>query len=222
VTISVVIPALDEASCIRQAVESAVGPDVEVIVVDGGSQDETVRLAQDAGAWVLPAERGRARQLRVGGQRSSGDIVLFLHADTRLSAGWQADVARVFEDPACSGGAFAFRFAERGFRERWIEAWVAVRIALFRLPYGDQALFMRRTVLEGMGGVPIVPMMEDLDLVRGIKRTGRLVLLDRPATTSSRRYRSRGGLRTILHHLVALVGWSLDLDRARLARWVGR
>lgn len=221
-TISVVIPTLDEAQRVRQAIESVAGPGVEVIVVDGGSRDETARIARDAGARVLASERGRARQLRMGGDQSTGDVVLFLHADTQLSAGWEADVQRALADPACAGGAFSFRFVERGFRERWIEGWVALRIALFRLPYGDQALFMRREVLEGMGGVPIVAMMEDLDLVAGIKQAGRLTMLERPAITSSRRYVAAGSLRTILVHGVALLGWRLGWDRARLAGWMGR
>ena len=221
-TISVVIPTLDEAECVLQAVESVVGPGVEVIVVDGGSRDETVRLAREAGVRVLPSARGRARQLRVGGESSTGDVVLFLHADTRLSAGWKSEVLAALEDAACAGGAFGFRFAERGWRERWIEGWVAVRVALFGLPYGDQAIFMRRSVLEEMGGVPIVALMEDLDLVRGIKRAGRLAMLSSTATTSSRRYAQRGGLRTIFQHAVALVGWVIGTDRERLAQWMGR
>jgi rSAM/selenodomain-associated transferase 2 len=222
VTISVVIPTLDEAACVGRAVGSVVGPGVEVLVVDGGSRDETDRLAHDAGARVLECERGRARQLRYGGERSTGDVIVFLHADTALSSGWQEDVLAALEDPAIAGGAFAFRFAEAGWRERWVEGWVALRVALFRLPYGDQALYMRRSVLEQMGGVPIVPMMEDLDLVRGIKRAGRLEMLRASATTSSRRYVARGSLHTIAQHGVALLGWVLGWDRARLARWMGR
>ena len=125
-------------------------------------------------------------------------------------------------DPACAGGAFAFRFAEGGWRERCIERGVALRNALFRLPYGDQAIFMRRSVLEQMGGVPIVPILEDLDLVRATKRAGRLEILALAATTSSRRYAEGGALRTILRHLAVLIGWRLGCDRARLARWAGR
>ncbi len=222
VTISVVIPTLDEASRILRAVESVVAPEVEVIVVDGGSRDETCRLARGAGARVLESKRGRARQLRLGGQESSGNIVLFLHADTELEPGWQEGVRKALSDPQCAGGAFAFRFAERGRRERWIEWGVAIRLAIFRLPYGDQALFVRRSVLEQMGGIPIVPMMEDLDLVRGIKRAGRLQLLERTATTSSRRYSGLGVLRTVLFHQIALLVWWLGWDRARLARMMRR
>ena len=198
--ISVVIPTLDEAACIAGSVGSVIGPGIEVIVVDGGSRDETRRLAQDAGARVLTSERGRARQLRMGGEDTTGDVVLFLHADTRLESGWQEAIRQALSDPECTGGAFTFRFAERGARERWIEFGVALRIALFRLPYGDQALFVRRSVLERMGGIPIVPMMEDLDLVRAIKRAGRLEILRPKAITSSRRYERAGGLRTVMLH----------------------
>jgi rSAM/selenodomain-associated transferase 2 len=222
VTISVVIPTFDEASRIVGVVESVIAPGIEVIVVDGGSRDETCRLARDAGVRVLASERGRARQLRMGGEESTGDVVLFLHADTRLESGWQEAVRQVLSDPECAGGAFAFRFAERGARERWIEWGVALRVALFRLPYGDQAIFVRRSVLERMGGIPIVPMMEDLDLVHAIKRAGRLEMLGLTATTSSRRYAHAGALRTVLQHQRALLGWWLGWDRTRLAQRMGR
>jgi rSAM/selenodomain-associated transferase 2 len=222
VTISVVIPTLDEASHIVRTVESVVGPGIEAIVVDGGSQDETCRLARDAGVRVLASERGRARQLRMGGEKSTGDVVLFLHADTRLERGWQEAVRQALSDPECAGGAFAFRFAERGAWLRWMEWGVALRVALLRLPYGDQALFVRRSVLERMGGIPIVPIMEDLDLVRAIKRAGRLQMLDLTATTSSRRYIRSGGLRTVFQHQLALLGWWLGWDRTRLAERMGR
>jgi rSAM/selenodomain-associated transferase 2 len=222
VTISVVIPTFDEASRIVGVVESVIAPGIEVIVVDGGSRDETCRLARDAGVRVLASERGRARQLRMGGEESTGDVVLFLHADTRLESGWQEAVRQALSDPKCAGGAFAFRFAERGARERWIEWGVALRVALFRLPYGDQAIFVRRSVLERMGGIPIVPMMEDLDLVHAIKRAGRLEMLGLTATTSSRRYAHAGALRTVLQHQRALLGWWLGWDRTRLAQRMGR
>jgi len=222
VRISVVIPALDEAARIAEAVGSVIGPGIDVIVVDGGSRDDTVRIAREAGARVLVGERGRARQLRLGGEQSQGEGILFLHADTRLAPGWSEPVRRALADPACAGGAFRFRLSAAGLHARLIEWGVAARVALLRLPYGDQAIFVRRTVLERGGGVPIVPMMEDLDLVRAIKREGRLVILDLPATTSARRYATRGTLRTILEHGVALGAWMLDLDRTRIARWIGR
>lgn len=227
-TISVVIPTLDEADRIVRTVESVITgeqsecEEVEVIVVDGGSRDDTCRLAHDAGARVLACPRGRARQLRLGGEKSSGNTILFLHADTQLEFGWQKAVRAALSDRRCAGGAFAFRVAEPGRRARWIERGVALRLAIFRLPYGDQALFVRRSVLEQMGGMPIVPIMEDLDLVRAIKRAGRLELLELTATTSSRRYANRGVVRTIFQHQLALLGWWFGWDRERMAQRMGR
>jgi len=222
VKISVVIPALDEAPRIAGAVGSVVAPEVEVIVVDGGSGDETRRLADEAGALVLDGERGRARQLRLGGKRATGDVVLFLHADTTLESGWREGVLQAMSDPSCAGGAFRLRFASRGWRERMIEFGVSARVAALRLPYGDQALFVRRSVLEGMGGVPDVPIMEDLDLVRAIKRAGHLRILPLHATTSPRRYAARGTLRTIAWHAIALLAFFIGSDRRRVASRMGR
>lgn len=242
--ISVVIPALDEAAWIVAAVESACdrtpresraedhggdasGP-VEVLVVDGGSRDQTRRLAREAGARVfsLPGgpghARGRAAQLDLGSRAAQGQILLFLHADTRLEPGWSSEVEKLMSDPGVAGGAFTFQFLERGKWERWVQWWVGVRVALLGLPYGDQALFVRREVLEQMGGIPNVPIMEDLDLVRGIRRAGRLGRLPLRAMTSSRRYRARGFRRTLLWHQVALLGWFLGWDRERLAARMGR
>ncbi len=227
-TISVVIPALDEAMCITRAVDSVrggAGSGIEVIVVDGGSRDETVHLARDAGARVVVAsegQRGRAHQLRLGGEKSTGEVILFLHADSCLPAEWNDAVLRAMADSAVAGGAFGLRFVERGVWERWIEGWVAARVAILGLPYGDQAIFLRRELLEKMGGVPIVPIMEDLDLVHAIKSAGRLESLDPTVTTSSRRYRGQGTLRTLVWHSLALLGWYLGWDRVRLAAKMGR
>lgn len=220
--ISVVIPTLDEAPRIAGLVRSLERPGVEIIVVDGGSRDATPALAREAGAFVLESEKGRARQLRRGSEHANGDWILFLHADTRLPEGWHTALERAALDPACAGGAFAFRLAERGGLFRWIEFWVAVRNALLRLPYGDQAIFLRRSVLDGMGGVPDVPIFEDLDLVRGIKARGRLHQVGLPATTSGRRYGEGRGLRTLMLHQWALLGWWLGWDRGRLAKRLGR
>lgn len=220
--ISVVIPTLDEAPRIGGLVRSLERPGVEIIVVDGGSRDATLALARFAGAIVLESERGRARQLRCGSEHANGDLILFLHADTRLPEGWHAALVRAALDPACAGGAFSFRLAERGGLFRWIEFWVAVRNALLRLPYGDQAIFVRRRVLDAIGGIANVPIFEDLDLVRGIKAQGRLDLLGLPATTSGRRYGEGRVLRTLILHQWALIGWWLGWDRGRLARRLGR
>lgn len=220
--LSVVIPALDEGGHIEAALASASAPGVEVLVVDGGSRDDTVARARRAGARVLSTTPGRARQLDVGARAATGEVLLFLHADTVLPQGFEAAVFRSLEDPAVSGGAFRFRFDRRSLPLRIVEWGARLRVALFRLPYGDQALFLRRSVLESLGGVPQVPIMEDLDLVRAMRRAGRLALLPLPAVTSCRRYEAGGVLRTMLRHWAAAAAWAIGADRARVAAWYRR
>jgi rSAM/selenodomain-associated transferase 2 len=223
VKISVVIPALDEseevAGAIGSAAPSVVGS-VEVCVVDGGSRDDTTVRARSAGARVEHSQPGRARQLQVGVEATEGEVLLFLHADTRLPRGWDLALRQALRRPDAHGGAFHFRFeGRRGVALRIVEWGARVRVALFGLPYGDQAIFLRREVLERIGGVPQVPLLEDLDLVRAIKQRGRLVALPLEAITSARRYRAGGVVRTMLRHWVVAAAWTLGADRHRIAAW---
>ena len=220
--ISVVIPALDEAGGIAEAVRSAAAGGAEVLVVDGGSADGTRERAAAAGARVLHTSPGRARQLGVGAGEARGEVVVFLHADTVLPDGWARALERSLADPRIVGGCFRLRFAERSPALRLIEWGVRLRVALLGLPYGDQALFARRAILERIGGVPQVPIMEDLDLVRRLAREGRLAHLPLAVATSARRYRARGALRTFLRNALAALGWGLGLDRERIAAWYRR
>lgn len=216
------IPTLQEADRITQAIESARAPGVEIIVADGGSRDATRERAAAAGARVVAAEAGRARQLAAGALAADADAIVLLHADTQLPPGWSDAVRGALADPAVAGGAFAFRFAERGLALRLVEWGVRVRLALARLPFGDQALFVRRSALDAIGGIPQAPIMEDLDLVRALRAQGRLALLPDAAVTSARRYLERGVWRTVVRNTLALSAWALGLDRARVAAWYRR
>ncbi len=234
-TIAVVIPALDEAERVGAAVASALdgrsaeagsptagldpAASVEVVVVDGGSRDATVAEARRAGARVIEAAPGRGRQLDAGWRATHAEIVLFLHADTVLPAGWRDGVRAALKEEAIAGGAFRYRVDERGAGWRALEWGVALRVGLFGLPYGDQAIFARRCVLEAAGGVPHVAILEDLDVVRAIKQQGRLTVLPQSVRTSVRRYHGRV-LATVSRHALALAGFFLGLDRAWLARRV--
>ncbi len=220
--LTVVIPALDEAEQITGAIASAGAASCEIIVVDGGSRDGTPERAAAAGARVVAATRGRAQQLAAGARLAKGDTILFLHADTRLPEGWKRSVLSALDDPAVVGGAFRLRFEPRSPMLRLIEWGTRLRVALLRMPYGDQALFARRAVLESLGGIPQVEILEDLDLVQALKRRGRIACLSLPATTSARRYRSAGALRTVLRNAGAVAGWWLGLPRERIAAWVRR
>ena len=222
VTLSVVIPALDEADQIAAAIDSARAPGVEVLVVDGGSADATRERALAAGARVVGGPLGRAAQLAAGVDATHGDAIVFLHADTRLPPGWDSAVRSALRDARTIGGAFRFRFDQRSWALRFIEWGAQLRVAIFGFPYGDQALFVRRQTLEEVGGVPQVPIMEDLDLVRAMRRCGRLARLDQHATTSARRYRAGGALRTMLRNWLAVAAWLLGIDRSRIADWYAR
>jgi rSAM/selenodomain-associated transferase 2 len=222
VKLSVVIPALNEGNRVVGAVESARAPDVEVLVVDGGSRDATRELAATAGARVVSSPAGRAEQLAVGARASCGDAIILLHADTRLPAGFHQAIASALEDAQTVGGAFRMRFEEAGWLLRVVEWGVGLRVSVFGLPYGDQALFVRRQTLDAIGGIPRTPIMEDLDLVKAMRGCGRLAHLDLPVTTSARRYRARGVARTLFRNAVAAVAWLLDVDRRRVANWYYR
>jgi len=218
----VVIPALNEANRVVGAIESARAPGVEVVVADGGSRDATRDLAAAAGAHVVDSPSGRAEQLAAGVRASSGDAILLLHADTRLPAGFDRAVASALEDAGTIGGAFRMRFEEAGWALRIVEWGVRLRVAIFGLPYGDQALFVRRGTLEAIGGIPRTPILEDLDLVKAMRGCGRLALLDLPVTTSARRYHARGIATTLFRNAVAAAAWFFDVDRQRVANWYHR
>jgi len=187
--VSVVIPALDEAANVERALASVRGAD-EVIVVDGGSQDATVGRARSAGAQVLVSPRGRGIQLHHGALRSTGDWLVFLHADTILEEGWRSALLALAPDVV--GGAFRFAVDSPRRAYRILEWGVASRCRLFRLPFGDQALFARRTCYERLGGFRPFPLMEDVDFVGRLRALGPLSFPRPRAFTSPRRWERHG------------------------------
>ena len=223
VAISVVIPTLNEQTQIERALACTRLPGVERIVVDANSSDGTAETARFLGAEkLIQALPGRAHQMDAGYREARGATVLFLHADTRLEPGWSDAVLGALENPDVAGGAFRLRFDAPGLGYRLMEAGVDLRSRLGGLPYGDQGLFVRKRLLDQAGGIDLVPIFEDLDLVRLIKRSGRLVLLRQYAWTSARRYARNGVLRQLLRNNGALAGYLLNLERERVARWYRR
>jgi rSAM/selenodomain-associated transferase 2 len=216
--LSVVIPALDEEARVGDAVRS-VRDHAEVIVVDGGSGDGTRAAAAAAGASVITSARGRGVQLDAGARAAGGDWLVFLHADTRLEAGWAAALLALPD--AVVGGAFRFALDPPRPAYRWLEAAVALRCRLFRLPYGDQGLFARREAYCAIGGFRPLPLMEDVDLARRLARAGPLAFPAVRAFTSARRFERRGLFATSARNLGLLALYAAGLAPAHLARLYG-
>lgn len=197
--ISVIIPALDEEAQIAAAVASARGRAVrEVIVVDGGSHDATVQVARRHADVVLSALPGRAVQMNTGAAAARGDVLLFLHADTRLPPGFAAAVLAALVDPTVVGGRFDVRLVPGSPLLHVVGALMNLRSRLTRIATGDQAIFVRRAVFESAGGFAEIPLMEDVAFSRQLKRRGRVACLRQQAQTSSRRWLKDGPVRTIL------------------------
>jgi len=221
--VSVIIPALNEQEAIAPTVAAALAaPGAEVLVVDGGSSDATMRRAREAGARVISASKGRARQMNAGATAARGETLLFLHADTLLPPGWWREVARLLALPGVAAGAFSFRLDRRPAGLRFIELSVALRCRLGAMPYGDQGLFMTRRAFQAVGGFPELPIMEDCEMVRRLRSQGRLALSPAPAVTSSRRWQKKGVLATTLVNFLVVGAFYAGFSPTLLRRLYDR
>lgn len=218
--ISVIIPARNEAAALPATLAALVGAGAdEVIVADGGSSDATVAIARQHGATVVTSPVGRGPQLNAGAAQASGDLLLFLHADTLLPPAFAAEVRRVLAEPAVSAGAFRLAIADSRPGYRLIELGANLRARLGQLPYGDQALFLRATDFRAMGGFADLPLCEDLEMVSRLRQRGKIRLTTSAVQTSARRWQRWGRLRTTWRNQLVLWGFLLGVAPDRLARW---
>ena len=198
-TISIVVPTLDEETTLAATLGRLREPEIhEVIVADGGSADRTRAIAAPLADRVIEAPRGRASQMNAGAAVAKGDLLLFVHADTLVPSGFAAAIVRALADREVVGGRFDVELDEPGILYRMVGGAISLRSRWTRLATGDQAMFVRREVFERLGGYPDQPLMEDLALSIALRRAGEIACLRQRVTTSARRWRERGLVRTIL------------------------
>jgi rSAM/selenodomain-associated transferase 2 len=221
--ISIIIPTLNEATTIEKTLHCAqTGLNVEIIVVDGGSQDNTVELVRALGVKViLSPQLGRAAQMNAGAAIASGDILLFLHADTHLPPGYDEQVRFALSESESRVIAGAFELKINGTLPslRWVEKTVNARSRFFQLPYGDQAIFLQASVLKELGGFPDLPIMEDFEFIRRLKRRGKIAIVPAAILTSSRRWLKLGVFRTTAINQLIILGYFIGISPTKLRHW---
>jgi rSAM/selenodomain-associated transferase 2 len=218
--LSIIIPTLNEAADIRQtllALQPLRGEGHQVVVADGGSEDNTVALCLPLADRVIVAPRGRGRQMNAGARHAAGSVLLFLHADTVLPPDAACLVVEGLEREGRSWGRFDVRLSGRHPLLRVVELMMNRRSRLTGVCTGDQTLFVRRPVFEEIGGFPEIDLMEDLALCRTLRRRGPPLCLAQPVLTSSRRWDRNGVLRTILLMWSLRLAYAVGVDPRRLA-----
>ena len=218
------IPTLDAAAELPGALAALAGSELigEIVVSDGGSCDGTVAIAEAAGARVVAAPRGRGPQLIAGAGATTGEWLLFLHADCRLAPGWEAAVGDFIarSDAAERAGYFSFALDDDRPATRRLERIVAWRCRALALPYGDQGLLIARSLYDTISGFAPLPLMEDVDLVRRLGRR-RLAPVGAQIIASARRYRRDGYYRRPIRNLLCLALYFAGVPPARIARLYG-
>jgi rSAM/selenodomain-associated transferase 2 len=218
--ISIIVPTRNEVENISRLLPEMLAiPGIEVLVMDGGSSDDTVDTARALGAKVFSVSPGKAAQMNAGAEAARGDILLFLHADTRLAPGFVKQIRDALSQPGISAGAFRLTIGGKGFGLRVIEMLTNLRSRVLQMPYGDQGIFVRAGMFLSVGGFPSLPIMEDFELVRRLKRKGRIRILPLAATTSPRRWEKLGVLRTTAINQTIIIGYLLGVNPKKLAQW---
>lgn len=222
--ISIIIPVYQEGVGINRtlhhlrSIPGSAG--CEIIIVDGHPEESTLSAIDDETVIPVHAEKGRGCQMNAGAQAASGDMLLFLHADTRLPPGALSRITSVKAEGALVGGAFSLRIDSGRIFFRIIEVLTNLRARLTRVPYGDQAIFLRRSYFYDIGGYREIPLLEDVDLMRRIRKRGdRIVLLPEAVVTSSRRWDREGLFYGTLRNRMIMMLYHLGVKPERLVRF---
>jgi len=215
--ISIIIPVLNEAAIIQSTLlELQKNQGIEIIVVDGGSQDNTTNIVQETEAKLITAAGGKAAQMNQGAQIAQSELLLFLHGDTFLPQNFIHMVNDTLKQPKVVAGAFELAISGNEKSLRWVELMVKLRSHLFRLPYGDQGIFVRKNLFEQIGGYRNLPIMEDFDLIQRLKQHGVIAIASGHVVTSSRRWQKLGVWQTTVINQLVIAGYYLGISPTKL------
>jgi rSAM/selenodomain-associated transferase 2 len=219
--LSVIVPMLNEERAIGATLDAITraAPRAEVIVVDGGSTDSSIERAAARDSRILISARGRACQMNAGAAAAHGDVLVFVHADTIVPVTFASDIVSALEDPAVTGGRFDLELDETSLAMRLLGKLISFRSRAMRSATGDQAIFVRREMFDAMGGFAAIELCEDVDFARRLKRRGRFACLRTRVTTSARRWRRSGLLRTVVKMWLIKSLFLAGVSPARLRRY---
>lgn len=223
IDISIIIPTLNEEQVLGKTLASLKNQhNLEIIVVDGGSCDSTLDLAQKADCRIFSNPMGRSRQMNRGAAEAKGEVLLFLHADTLIPDNFPELILDAVRQPAFIAGAFSLAI-DSPRKSLSIIAWFAnLRSRLLHLPYGDQAFFITSSMFKVLGGFPEQEIMEDFLFMQKIKKKGKVVILSECALTSARRWQKMGITQTTLINQLIVCGHFIGIPSAVLAGWYRR
>ncbi|MHC4396370.1 MAG: TIGR04283 family arsenosugar biosynthesis glycosyltransferase [Planctomycetota bacterium] len=224
---SIIVPVLDEAGQINSTIEhlcnQGAKENCEIIVVDGDLQGGTIKIIHAKSVKTIKSQKGRGRQMNAGAVAARGEILIFLHADTRLPEKALEKISQVLEDEKYVGGAFDLAIDSDRLFLRFIAARTRLRSRLTRVPYGDQAIFIRKNYFDKIGGFKEIPLMEDVDLMRRIKKRGdKIFILSDHVKTSARRWEKEGIFYTTFRNQVLVSLYCLGISPDKLAKYYWR
>ena len=218
--LSIIIPVINEAAYLNQTLITVKqGENLEIIVVDGGSSDETVAIALAHDTKVINCQtKGRAHQMNAGAAQAQGEILLFLHGDTLLPPNYDQQIRETMANIETIAGAFSLKIAGKKRGLRWVEKLTNWRSHYFSLPYGDQGIFLKTSTFRIMGGFPELPIMEDFELMLNLRKRGKITILSTTVLTSGRRWQKLGVFKTTIINQVVILGYFGGVNPTKLAR----
>ena len=222
--ISIIIPVYQEADIILETLDTIENlnhrSNTEIILVDGDPQGSTICRVKNYPVRTITAPKGRASQMNTGASLARGEILLFVHADTCLPKDGLKRIEDRLKNPDISAGAFDLGIRAEGFAFRLIEQMVFWRSRITRIPYGDQAIFIRHSIFNALGGYRQIPIMEDIDLIKRVKRAGgRIAIIDSQIWTSARRWEKEGIIACTLRNWLLSSAFYLGVTPEKLQKF---